>query len=53
MLSPKGIEVLLRMRRFGVCHCDLHIAKGILDPGEEGVLKMADRGLKFPPAMGH
>ena len=27
MLSPKGIEVLLRVCRFGVCHYDLHIAE--------------------------
>ena len=53
MLSPKGIEVLLRVCRLGVCHYDLHIAGGLLDLGEEGVLNMADLGLKLPLAMGH
>jgi len=50
---PEGSEVLLRVRRSGVCHSDIHISEGFFDLGEEGVLKMADRGMKLPLTMGH
>lgn len=53
MPVPKGSEVLLRVRRSGVCHSDLHIAEGFFDLGEEGKLNMADRGMKLPLALGH
>lgn len=51
--APQGSEVLLRIRRSGVCHSDIHIGEGYFDLGEEGVLRMADRGMKLPVAMGH
>ena len=50
---PEGAEVLLRVRRSGVCHSDIHISEGFFDLGEEGVLNMADRGMKLPLTMGH
>ena len=53
MPTPQGTEVLLRVRRSGVCHSDLHIADGYFDLGEEGILRMVDRGLRLPLAMGH
>lgn len=53
MPTPKGTEVLLRVRRSGVCHSDLHIGEGFFDLGEEGQLRMADRGIELPVAMGH
>lgn len=53
MPVPKGSEVLLRVRRSGVCHSDLHIAEGFFDLGEEGKLNMVDRGMKLPLALGH
>ena len=53
MPVPPGSEVLVRVRRSGVCHSDLHIAEGFLDLGEEGRLDMAARGLKLPLALGH
>lgn len=53
MPEPAGTEVLLRVRRSGVCHSDLHIAEGYFDLGEEGKLRMADRGMKLPMALGH
>ena len=34
--EPKGTEVLVRVRRSGVCHSDIHIAEGFFDLGEEG-----------------
>lgn len=51
--TPKGTEVLIRVRRSGVCHSDLHIGEGFFDLGEEGKLNMADRGINLPLAMGH
>jgi D-arabinose 1-dehydrogenase-like Zn-dependent alcohol dehydrogenase len=51
--EPKGTEVLVRVRRSGVCHSDIHIAEGFFDLGEEGMLRMEDRGMRLPMAMGH
>ncbi|WP_282610910.1 alcohol dehydrogenase [Pelagibius sp. Alg239-R121] len=51
--SPEGTQVLLRVRRSGVCHSDLHIAEGFFDLGEEGQFRMADRGMRLPVTMGH
>jgi len=51
--EPVGTQVLLRVRRAGVCHSDIHISEGYFDLGEEGQLRMEDRGMKLPMAMGH
>ena len=51
--KPAGTEVLLRVRRSGVCHSDIHIGEGYFDLGEQGKLRMIDRGMKLPVAMGH
>jgi len=51
--EPTGTQVLMRVRRAGVCHSDLHIQEGFFDLGDEGQLRMADRGMKLPMAMGH
>jgi D-arabinose 1-dehydrogenase-like Zn-dependent alcohol dehydrogenase len=53
MPEPSGTQVLLRVRRSGVCHSDLHIAEGYFDLGDEGKLRMEDRGMKLPMALGH
>lgn len=53
MPVPQGTEVLIRVRRSGVCHSDLHIQEGFFDLGEEGLLRMEDRGMKLPQALGH
>jgi D-arabinose 1-dehydrogenase-like Zn-dependent alcohol dehydrogenase len=53
MPTPSGAEVLLRVRRSGVCHSDQHIAEGFFDLGEEGQLRMEDRGICPPIALGH
>ena len=53
MPVPTGTEVLIKVRRSGVCHSDLHIAEGFFDLGEEGRLNMAARGMKLPRALGH
>ena len=51
--EPTGTQVLLRVRRSGVCHSDIHIAEGFFDLGEEGRFYMASRGMKLPMALGH
>ncbi|MEM1300704.1 MAG: alcohol dehydrogenase [Pseudomonadota bacterium] len=53
MPVPTGTEVLIRVRRSGVCHSDLHIQEGFFDLGEEGKLEMGARGMKLPQALGH
>jgi len=53
MPTPSGTEVMLRVRRSGVCHSDLHMVEGFFDLGEEGQLKMVDRGMQLPLALGH
>ncbi len=51
--SPKGAEVLLKVRAAGVCHSDLHISEGGYDLGQGKRLNMADRGVSLPLTMGH
>ncbi|MEZ5660046.1 MAG: alcohol dehydrogenase [Burkholderiaceae bacterium] len=53
MPKPQGTEVLLRIRRSGVCHSDIHIQDGYFDLGSMGKMSLAQRGLKLPVAMGH
>jgi D-arabinose 1-dehydrogenase-like Zn-dependent alcohol dehydrogenase len=53
MPEPTGTQVLIRVRRSGVCHSDLHIAEGFFDLGDEGKLRMEDRGMTLPLALGH
>ena len=52
MPEPRGTEVLLRVRRSGVCHSDLHIAEGYFDWGSEGKFSMTER-MTLPMALGH
>jgi len=51
--TPKGAEILVRVRRCGVCHSDVHIRHGYFDLGDGEQFRMADRGMKLPMAMGH
>ena len=51
--EPQGDEVLLEVTHAGVCHSDLHIWEGEYDLGSRGTLRMADRGMVLPLAMGH
>lgn len=51
--EPQGDEVLLEVLHAGVCHSDLHIWEGEYDMGTRGKLRMADRGVSLPLAMGH
>ena len=51
--DPKGTEVLLRVRRCGVCHSDVHLSHGYFDFGDGQKFNLADRGMKLPMTMGH
>jgi alcohol dehydrogenase/propanol-preferring alcohol dehydrogenase len=51
--EPTGTQVLLEVTHAGVCHSDLHIWEGEYDLGSRGVMKLSDRGVKLPLAMGH
>jgi alcohol dehydrogenase/propanol-preferring alcohol dehydrogenase len=50
---PTGRQVLLEVTHAGVCHSDLHIWEGEYDLGSRGKMKLSDRGVKLPLAMGH
>ncbi len=49
---PTGTEVLIRVRRSGVCHSDLHIADGYFDMGEGNKMDVGPR-MTLPQALGH
>ncbi len=51
--DPTGTEVLVRVRRCGVCHTDLHLWDGHYDLGNGNRLQMADRGIRPPFTPGH
>lgn len=51
--KPEGNQVLVRVVASGVCHSDLHLWEGGY-AGPKGVLmKVEDRGVKFPLIPGH
>ena len=50
--EPTGDQVLLEVTHAGVCHSDLHSWEGVYDMGSRGQLRMADRGMTLPLAMG-
>ena len=51
--EPIGTEVLLKVRRCGVCHSDVHIWDGYYDLGGGKKLDLAARGIQPPVVMGH
>lgn len=51
--EPQGAEVLLEVTHAGVCHSDLHIWEGEYDLGSRGKMRLTDRGVTLPLAMGH
>jgi len=51
--DPQGSEVLLETTYCGVCHSDIHIWEGRYDLGGGKVMRMRDRGMTLPLAMGH
>jgi alcohol dehydrogenase/propanol-preferring alcohol dehydrogenase len=51
--EPTGKQVLLEVTHAGVCHSDIHIWEGEWDLGSRGKMRLEERGLKLPIAMGH
>lgn len=51
--TPKGTEVLVKLKYCGVCHSDVHIRDGYFDMGGGKKFHMSDRGMKPPVTMGH
>lgn len=51
--EPTGTQVLLEVTHAGVCHSDLHIWEGEYDLGSRGRMRLTDRGMTLPLAMGH
>jgi alcohol dehydrogenase, propanol-preferring len=51
--EPQGAQVLLEVTHAGVCHSDLHIWEGEYDLGSRGKMRLTDRGVVLPLAMGH
>jgi len=51
--EPTGKQVLLEVTHAGVCHSDIHIWEGEWDLGSRGKMRLAERGVTLPMAMGH
>lgn len=51
--EPTGKQVLLEVTHAGVCHSDIHVWEGEWDLGSRGKMKLLDRGVTLPLAMGH
>src|SRR5262245_58020852 len=51
--TPKGTEVLVRLKYCGVCHSDVHIRDGFFDLGGGKRLHMSERGMRPPVTLGH
>lgn len=51
--EPAGQQVLIEVTHAGVCHSDLHIWEGEYDLGSRGKMRLTDRGVTLPLAMGH
>ncbi|MBX6376158.1 MAG: alcohol dehydrogenase catalytic domain-containing protein [Acetobacteraceae bacterium] len=51
--EPVGEQVLLEVTHAGVCHSDIHIWEGEYDLGSRGKMRLTDRGVTLPLAMGH
>ncbi|WP_266033119.1 alcohol dehydrogenase [Brucella intermedia] len=51
--EPEGTEVVLEVRRCGVCHTDLHLQDGYYNLGGGKRAYLKDRGLLPPLVLGH
>jgi alcohol dehydrogenase, propanol-preferring len=51
--EPSGREIVLEVTHCGVCHSDLHFWEGFYDLGGGKILRIGDRGVKLPRAIGH
>lgn len=51
--SPKGRQVLVKIESAGVCHSDIHVWEGGYEGIKGEIMKVEDRGVKFPLTLGH
>ncbi|MDH5463237.1 MAG: alcohol dehydrogenase [Nitrosopumilus sp.] len=51
--TPRGNQVLVKVKSVGVCHSDLHLWEGGYDLGDGQFMKVTDRGVKYPVTPGH
>jgi D-arabinose 1-dehydrogenase-like Zn-dependent alcohol dehydrogenase len=51
--TPRGAEVLVKIKYCGVCHSDAHIRDGYFDLGGGKRLPMSERGMAPPVTLGH
>ncbi|WP_420102764.1 alcohol dehydrogenase [Bosea sp. (in: a-proteobacteria)] len=50
---PVGTEVVVDVSHCGVCHSDLHFWEGSYDMGGGQIMRLRDRGVTLPRAIGH
>lgn len=50
---PKGKQVLVEIASAGVCHSDIHIWEGGYEGVKGEIMKVEERGVKFPLTLGH
>lgn len=50
---PKGKQVLVDIESAGVCHSDIHIWEGGYEGVKGEIMKVEERGVKFPLTLGH
>ena len=52
-LTPRGTQVLIKIKSSGVCHSDVHVWEGYYEGIEGQQIKTTDRGVKYPLTPGH
>src|SRR6266511_6327823 len=50
---PKGRQVIVKVLAAGVCHSDIHIWEGGYEGTKGEIMKVEERGVKFPLTLGH
>lgn len=50
---PKEREVLVDIESAGVCHSDIHVWEGGYEGSKGEIMKVEERGVKFPLTLGH
>jgi propanol-preferring alcohol dehydrogenase len=50
---PRGKQVLVDVASAGVCHSDIHIWEGGYEGAKGEIMKVEERGVKFPLTLGH
>ena len=51
--EPRGKQVVVDIASAGVCHSDIHIWEGGYEGAKGEIMKVEDRGVKFPLTLGH